>query len=127
VLRLQPDDRRDLAQLALTLLVFGLVVAPWLHLGVTHGGLALPHATRALAHHSSHAPSVPLDPPPAGEEAPGHSHSLGGTEHLQALAELSCPARLERPAWQVEPAHRPAYASATADRWALQPQLPQGP
>ena len=67
-------DRRDLACLGLMVLVYGLALAPVLHVAVGHG-----HGHRH-AHARVHAPDdVTL-------KAAGHEHPVGSVEHLLALA-----------------------------------------
>jgi hypothetical protein len=94
-------DRRDLACLGLTVLVYGLVVAPVLHAVEEHaGGLALPAAAQGWLDHQKPAEPAPEHvhshevaghghphehPHEPGKGHP-HRHLLGSVEHLQAVA-----------------------------------------
>ncbi|MET0405818.1 MAG: hypothetical protein ABW123_25580 [Cystobacter sp.] len=69
---LDPRDRRDLACLGLVVLVYGLALAPVLHVAIGHGHA---HAQQTRGHQQE--PVL---------RAEGHHHPVGSVEHLLALA-----------------------------------------
>lgn len=125
VFRLQNDDRRDLAQWALTVAVFGLVVAPAVHLGWVHSNATLPHALRVFVHHADDPGEVPLSPE-APEDA-GHSHALGGAEHLQLSVDAPVVARFESIDQGADVERWPAAPEDAPRRVRQTPAMPQGP
>jgi hypothetical protein len=148
-----PHDRRDLACLGLTVLVYGLVVAPVLHAAVDHaGGLNLSAgAQRWLTHqlppvhehghshegaqgaeksrHSHEVASHGHEHRSTPEQGKGHPHrhSWGSVEHLQAVA-MSCAVVLApMVGWvplRVEGLHRPEWAPVAPLRLTAMPQGP---
>lgn len=148
-----PHDRRDLACLGLTVLVYGLVVAPLLHAAVDHaGGLELPSGGLGWLTHqqpsgqghghshegvpgagkSRHSHEVAHD----GHEhesshghGKGHSHrhSWGSVEHLQAVAMSSAVVLAPVVGWvplRAERIHRPEWAPVAPLRPTAMPQGP---
>jgi hypothetical protein len=133
-----PHDQRDLACLGLTVLVYGLVVAPVLHAAVDHaGGLDLPagaqrwvthqlppvhehghsHASHGHEHRSTH------------EHGKGHPHRhlLGSVEHLQAVATSCAVVLAPVVGWvllRAEELHRPEWAPVAPRRPTAMPQGP---
>ena len=135
-----PHDRRDLACLGLTVLVYGLVVAPVLHAAVDHaGGLKLPATAQGwLAHqqppvhghsHSHEAAGHGHEHGPAhehGKEKP-HRHSWGSVEHLQAEATASAVVLAPLVGWvplRAEEFQRPEWAPVAPLRPTAMPQGP---
>lgn len=135
-------DRRDLACLGLTVLVYGLVVAPVLHAVEEHaGGLELPAAAQGWLDHQKLAEPAPL--PVSSREVAGHGHShghthepgkghshqhaLGSVEHLRAVA-VASPVVLAPVVWWV--ALR-AEVPRSPERVSIAPlrltAMPQGP
>ena len=135
-------DRRDLACLGLTVLVYGLVVAPVLHAVEAHaGGLELPEAAQGWLDHQK--PAEPAALPVHPSEVAGHSHShghthepgkghahqhpLGSVEHLQAVA-VAGAVVLAPVAWwvplRVEVPRSPERISAAPQRLTAMPQGP---
>jgi hypothetical protein len=135
-----PHDRRDLACLGLTVLVYGLVVAPVLHAAVDHaGGLELPSGARGWLTHQQprghehghsheaaghgHEHGSPHD---HGKGTP-HQHSWGSVEHLQAVATSCAVVLAPVVGWvplRVERIHRPERAPVAPLRPTAMPQGP---
>ncbi|HYH98463.1 hypothetical protein [Hyalangium sp.] len=146
-------DRRDLACLGLTVLVYGLVVAPVLHAAVDHaGGRALPATARGWLDHpkaeqrghghlhgdasgaeeSSAAPGVAdhghehehSQEPTRGHP---HRHQWGSVEHLQAVAVAGVGVLAPVVGWVplgAEVPQRPQWASVAPLRPTAMPQGP---
>jgi hypothetical protein len=148
-----PHDRRDLACLGLTVLVYGLVVAPVLHAAMDHaGGLELPTGTQGwLSHqrppvqghghthggapgaeesrHSHEVAGHGHEHTPAHEHDKGHPHrhSWGSVEHLQAVATSCAVVLAPLVGWvplRAEEIHRPEWAPVAAVRPTAMPQGP---
>jgi ABC-type nickel/cobalt efflux system permease component RcnA len=135
-----PHDRRDLACFGLTVLVYGLVVAPVLHAAVDHaGGLELPTGAQAwLAHQRPQAHEHGHDHGGAGhghEHEPAHEHGKGhphrhlwgSVEHLQAVAMSSVVVLAPMVGWvplRAEGFHRPEWAPVAPLRLTAMPQGP---
>src|SRR3954469_21978730 len=99
-MRVSPDDRRNLAQFGLTILVVGLVVAPLSHLLVDHAGERiaadetwLTHGATAPGHTHSH---------PHPHDRSAHHHHTHPPESTQHLTALFAPASLQAPAVSLE-------------------------
>ena len=148
-----PHDRRDLACLGLTVLVYGLVVAPLLHAVVDHaGGLKLPATAQgwlahrrppAQGHGHSHKGAPGAEEPGHSHEAAGHGHehgpanepgrghphqhSWGSVEHLQAVATSCAVVLAPLVGWvplRAEGLHRPEWAPVAPLRPTAMPQGP---
>jgi hypothetical protein len=124
-MRPSPDDRRNLAQLGLTILVVGLVVAPLSHALVDHAGVQLGGYAEAWLTHGAkrthaHTHDHERGPTP-------HSHAPESTQHLTALF---APAAATAPVVRVEAvALAETLAPASSPRPAAwnHPAMPQGP
>src|SRR5690348_15261704 len=96
-MRVSPEDRRNLAQLGLTILVVGLIIAPVSHLLVDHAGAHLVRAEAWLAHgHAGHTHSHSHE---TDRSAHHHTHPPDSTQHLTALF---APPSLPAPAVELE-------------------------
>jgi hypothetical protein len=125
-MRVSPDDRRNLAQLGLTILVVGLVVAPLSHLLVDHAGARIAAEETWLTHGATrgHTHSHPHS---HDRSAHHHTHPPESIQHLTALfapVSLQAPVvKLERVAEAVVRAPALSLRSAA---W-VHPAMPQGP
>src|SRR5262245_22688645 len=125
-MRVCPDDRRNLAQLGLTILVVGLVVAPLSHLLVDHAGVQIDGAETWLTHGATpfhtHSHSHEHDP-----SAHHHTHPPDSVQHLTALF---APVSLQVPAVRLETVAEAVVRAPAAVPRALEwvhPAMPQGP
>ncbi|MCE9671881.1 hypothetical protein LY474_29165 [Myxococcus stipitatus] len=124
--------------MGLMVLVYGLAVAPVVHVVMGHagGGHAHAHVHRADGSHASPEDEAPLAPERArdadgkghaGHGRDGHKHLTGSVEHLAALAAtwvVVTPPRVRFVSW-VEP---PPRVATRAPGSALRPTaMPQGP
>lgn len=125
-MRLSPDDRRNLAQLGLTILVVGLVVAPVSHLLVDHAGVHLGGAETWLTHGATPAHSHPHSGTHE-RSVHHHTHPPESTQHLTALF---APVSLPVPAVQLEGVAQVVVRAPPSPRsppaW-VHPAMPQGP
>jgi hypothetical protein len=148
-----PQDRRDLACLGLTVLVYGLVVAPVLHAAMDHaGGGELPTTARGWLDHAKperRGHGHPHGDAPGTEEssaAPGvadhghehdhsqepkrghpHRHLWGSVEHLQAVAVAGVGVLAPMVGWvplRAEVPQRPQWAPVAPLRPTAMPQGP---
>ncbi len=148
-----PHDRRDLACFGLTVLVYGLVVAPVLHTAMDHaGGLKLPagasgwlthqrstshehghsHQGASSAEESKHSHEVSghgHEHGPAHEPGKGrpHRHSWGSVEHLQAVVMSFTVVLAPMVGWlplRVEGFQCPEWAPVAPLRLSAMPQGP---
>jgi len=123
-MRVSPDDRRNLAQLGMTILVVGLIVAPLSHLLVDHAGVQLDDPSAWLTHGGTQAH------PHEHAHPHGHSHPHP-PESLQHLTALFAPAAAAAPkvvrveAVALAAVQRPV-APPRAAAW-VHPAMPQGP
>jgi hypothetical protein len=126
MMRVSPDDRRNLAQLGLTILVVGLVIAPVSHLLVDHAGTRLDGAKAWLTHGATggHTHDHPHS---HDRSAHHHTHPPESTQHLTALfAPPSLPAPAVQREWVAPAVGRAPAAKPRAAAWVL-PSMPQGP
>ncbi|WP_224369187.1 hypothetical protein [Hyalangium versicolor] len=137
------QDRRDLACLGLTVLVYGLVVAPVLHAVEGHEGRwEAPAAARGWLDHQRHAePAHEYSHEHSHEAGRGHEHGhkhgpgkgrphqhlWGSVEHLQAVA-VARAAVLAPVVWwvplRVEVPRSPEWVSVAPQRRTAMPQGP---
>ena len=129
-MRLSPDDRRNLAQLGLTILVVGLVVAPLSHLLVDHAGSHIGGAetwlthgvTPAHSHSHSHSHSDSHE-----RSAHHHTHPPESTQHLTTLfAPVSPPAPVVQLEAVAQAVVRAPPSTLRPAVW-VHPAMPQGP
>jgi hypothetical protein len=125
-MRVSPDDRRNLAQLGLTILMVGLVIAPVSHLLVDHAG-ARPSGAEAWLTHGDTAGHQHSHPHPHDRSAHHHTHPPDSTQHLTALfAPLSLPAPAVELVTVAQAVVRAPAAKPLALAW-VHPGMPQGP
>ncbi|HEY8206815.1 MAG TPA: hypothetical protein VIG99_04990 [Myxococcaceae bacterium] len=129
-MRLSPDDRRNLAQLGLTILVVGLVVAPLSHLLVDHAGAHVGRAETWLTHGvaPAHSHSHPHSHSESHERgAHHHTHPPESTQHLTALfAPVSPPAPVVQLEAVAQAVVRAPPSTPRPPEW-VHPAMPQGP
>ena len=133
-MRVSPEDRRNLAQLGLTILVAGLVVAPLSHILVDHAGFRIDPAARAWLTHGAKDDAEHAHPHShshGGKDTQGngrgHTHAPGSVQHLTALfAPSTAPAPVARvEAVTLAALVPPALPLRAVD--SVHPAMPQGP
>jgi hypothetical protein len=114
------QNRRQVAQLGLLLLAFGLLVAPALHVWTEHGSGSAEWSPW-VAHGHDHDESQPHS------HQRGHRHDSHSVEHLQLT--LESPLVSLDPGAQLVPerAWRIGELRPVAALTRLAPQMPQGP
>jgi hypothetical protein len=126
IMRVSPDDRRNLGQLGLTILVVGLVVAPLSHLLVDHAGTRMA-ADEVWLTHGAAAGHTHSHPHSHDRSAHHHTHPPDSIQHMTALF---APVSLQAPAVTLEQvAEAVVRAPASIVRAAawVHPAMPQGP
>lgn len=132
-MRVSPDDRRNLAQLGLTVLVVGLVVAPLSHILADHAGLQLGRGVESWLTHGAkaehahpHAHAHEQDEQGGG----GGHHHTHPPESIQHLTALFAPAATPAPVARVEAvalAELSVPALPLRAVGSVHPAMPQGP